>query len=131
MKRLLGLDQVFGFAALSVLLIPSNDVLTPFILCLVSICLGAMGSSLYSSVTAALWMGLVDERERAKVVAVSTTLFQVGVWVLGSLSAFLYGQGSPVALVLFMMGARVVDFFLLRKVAVVLQSRDFYSKGNN
>ncbi len=83
-----------------------------------------MGSSFYYSVSAAVWMNIIGEKERAKVVAVSTTVFQLGVWVLGSLSAFLYGHVSPLALLAFIMTARLVDFFLLRMVAVALQSPD-------
>ncbi len=122
MVKLLGLDQVFGLAALAVLLIPPVGFLTPFWICLLSVILGAMGSSFYYSVSAAIWMSIIGEQERAKVVAVSTTIFQLGVWILGSLSAFLYGHVSAAALLLFIMSARVIDFFLLRRVVVALQS---------
>jgi hypothetical protein len=67
-------------------------------------------------------MGLIGEKERAKVVAVTVTVFQTALWVLGSLSAFIYGHISPVALILFMASARVLNFFLLRRVKVVLES---------
>ncbi len=120
--KLLGLDQVLGFAALALLLVPVNGSLNPLILCLASAILASWGSSFYYSVSTAVWMNIIGERERAKVVAVSTTIFQLGVWVLGSVAAFLYGHVSPVALVLFLMTARVADFFLLRRVKIALQS---------
>jgi DHA1 family tetracycline resistance protein-like MFS transporter len=129
MRKLLGIEQFFGMAALLVLLIPTGGFLSPFVLCLISVCLGAAGSSFYFSVTNALWMNLIGEKERAKVVAVSVTIFQLAVWVLGTLSAFLYGHYSPAALLICMIGARMVNFFLLRRVSVALQSPDFKTTG--
>lgn len=73
-------------------------------------------------------MNMISEKERAKVVAISISIFQIGVWILGSLSAFLYGKFSPVALLLLMMTARVMGFFLLRKAKAALESTNFYSK---
>jgi MFS family permease len=129
MRKLLGVEQILGLAALAVLLIPTGGALTPFVLCLISVCLGAAGSSFYFSVSNTLWMNLIGEKERAKVVAVSVTIFQLAVWILGTLSAFLYGHGSPTALLFCMMAARLINFFLLRRVSVVLQSPDFKGTG--
>jgi MFS family permease len=125
MLKLLGLDQVLGFLALAVLFIPLGGFWSPFWICLLSAVLGAISSSFYYSVGTAVLMNVIGEKERAKVVAVSVTIFQLGVWILGSLSAFLYGNISPMILLLFMMAARIIDFFLLRKVVVALQSPDF------
>jgi MFS family permease len=122
MVRLLGLDQIFGLAALAVLFIPIGGFWSPLMICFLSVGLGALGSSFYSSVSAAVWMNIIGEKERAKVVAVSTTIFQGCVWILGSISAFLYGHLSPIALILFMMAARIIDFFLLRKVKMILEN---------
>ena len=121
MVKLLGLDQVFGLAAFAILLIPVGGWMNPLAICLISVGLTALGGSFYGSVSSALWMNIIGEKERAKVVACSTTIFQIGVWVLGSLSAFLYGHVSPAALILFMMTARIVDFILLRKVKRMLE----------
>jgi len=124
MLKLLGLDQVLGFLALAVLFIPLGGSWNPILICLLSAVLGALSSSFYYSVGTAVLMNVIGEKERAKVVAVSVTIFQLGVWILGSLSAFIYGHVSPVVLLLLMMAARIFDFFLLRKVVVALQSPD-------
>jgi len=123
MVRWMGVDQILALAGLLVLLVPPSGQLTPLVICLTAGCLGSAGSSFYYSVTSSLWMGLIGEKERAKVVAVTVTIFQAALWVLGSLSAFIYGHISPVALVLFMAAARAVNFFLLRRVKVALESQ--------
>jgi hypothetical protein len=95
------------------------------VVCLLSTSLGALGLSFYSSASTAVLMNMITEKERAKVVAVSISIFQIGVWVLGSLSAFLYGKLSPVALLFLMMTARVIGFFLLRKAKAAIELTDF------
>ncbi len=128
MIKFLGLDQVLGLAAIAVLFIPLGGFWSPLMVCLLSASLGALGFSFYSSASTAVLMNMITEKERAKVVAVSISVFQVGVWILGSLSAFLYGKLSPVALLFLMMAARVTGFFLLRKAKVALESTDFHLK---
>jgi hypothetical protein len=128
MVKLLGLDQGLGLAAIAVLFIPVNGFWNPLVVCLLSSSLGAMGFSFYNSASTAVLMNMISEKERAKVVAVSISIFQIGVWILGSLSAFLYGKFSPVALLVLMMAAGVIGFFLLRKAKAVLESVNFYLK---
>jgi MFS family permease len=120
--KLLGWDQVLGGAGFLILLFYAKGENTVFGACLVSSILVAIGFAFYSSINAAVWMNLIGERERAKVVVVSVTLFQVAIWVLGSLSALLFGKVSPPVLLAVMIGMRVVDFFLLRKVSSTLES---------
>ena len=128
MVKLLGLDQVLGLAATAVLFIPVGGFWSPLMVCLLSASLGTLGISFYNSASTAVLMNMISEKERAKVVAVSISIFQIGVWILGSLSAFLYGKFSPVALLLLMIAARVMGFFLLRKAKEALESTDFCSK---
>jgi len=128
MVKLLGLDQVLGLAAIAVLFIPVGGFWNPLMVCLLSASLGTLGISFYNSASTAVLMNMISEKERAKVVAVSISIFQIGVWILGSLSAFLYGNLSPIALLFLMMAARVIGFFLLRKAKAVLESTNFYVK---
>jgi DHA1 family tetracycline resistance protein-like MFS transporter len=128
MIKLLGLDQILGLAAIAVLFIPVGGFWSPLLVCLLSASLGALGVSFYGSASTAVWMNMITEKERAKVVAASISIFQVGVWILGSLSAFLYGRWSPIALLILMMIARLIGFVLLRRAKESLESTNLYSK---
>lgn len=114
--KILGLDQVFGLAALALLLFWPQGGGSVLLVCLLSAGLGAMGTALYGSVSAAVWMNLMEERERAKVVAVSYAVIYVGL-LSGSLGALVYGLVSPVVMLGALMGIRLVNLFLLRRVS--------------
>ncbi len=122
MVKLLGADQVFAFGSLTVLIFLSPGSDNVLIVCLLSACLGAVGGALFGSVSAAVWMSLIEEKQRAKVVAAFYALAQVGIAVTGNGGAYLYGKVSPLSLLWVMIGMRVVSFVLLRRVARVLQS---------
>ena len=102
--------------AFAVLLIWGRGSGNVFLVCLFSYCLSAAGGSLYASVSAAVWMNVMEEKERAKVVAASSAFIQIGL-VTVSVAGLLYGHVSPESLLWVMMGLRVLNFFLLRRVA--------------
>ncbi len=114
--KILGLDQILGLSAFAVLLIWGRGSGNVFLVCLFSYCLSAAGGSLYASVSAAVWMNVMEEKERAKVVAASSAFIQIGL-VTVSVAGLLYGHVSPESLLWVMMGLRVLNFFLLRRVA--------------
>ncbi|HVM32673.1 MAG TPA: MFS transporter [bacterium] len=118
--RILGFDQLFGVAAMALLLWVSPGEPGLLTLCLLAASLAAVGGSLYASVSTAVWMSIIDEKERAKVVAASTAFIYIGVLVAGSLSSFLYGHVSPPALLAVILGLRLVGFILLRRVSAIL-----------
>jgi MFS transporter, DHA1 family, tetracycline resistance protein len=117
MMRILGFDQLFGLAAMTVLLLLSRGGKNVLLVCLMSSGLAAVGTAFYGSVSAAVWMNIMEERERAKVVAASYALIRVGLFLTGSFGALLYGKVSPLSLLWVMIGIRVVGFILLRRVA--------------
>ena len=81
---------------------------------------GPSAGALYNSVTAAVWMNIIEEKERAKVVAATYAIFKLGIAASGFLGAFLYGHVSPVALLGLLGALRILNFFLLRKVSATL-----------
>lgn len=117
MMRILGFDQLFGLAAMAVLLSLSKGGENVLLVCLISAGLASVGTAFYGSVSAAVWMNIMDERERAKVVAASYALIMFGKSVFGSGGALLYGKVSPLVLLWVFIGIRVVGFILLRRVA--------------
>lgn len=116
MVRILGFDQLFGLAAMAVLLLLSQGGENVLLVCLISSGLAAVGGAFYGSVSAAIWMNIMEERERAKVVAACYALIKIGLFATGSLGALLYGKVSPVSLLWVLIGMRVVGFVLLRRV---------------
>ena len=117
MMRILGFDQLFGLAAMAVLLFLSRGGESVLLVCLFSAGLASVGTAFYGSVSAAVWMNIMEERERAKVVAASYALIMLGTCLTGSLGALLYGKVTPESLLWAMIGIRVVGFVLLRRVA--------------
>lgn len=120
MVRILGADQVLGLLGILVLLLLGPGADNPLLVCLLAAGLGAAGNSLYNSVNVAIWMNIVREKERVKVVAASFALIRIGL-ITTALGALLYGKVSPESLLWFMAALRVVGFFLLRRVARTLQ----------
>jgi len=121
MTRILGLDQVLGLASVLVLLLLGKGAGNPLLVCLLAAGLGAVGNSLYNSVNVSIWMNIVKEKERAKVVAATLALIRLGL-LTTSLGAVLYGKVSPESLLWVMAALRVVGFFLLRRVATVMRA---------
>jgi len=117
MMRILGFDQLFGLVAMTVLLLLSRGGQSVLLVCLLSSGLAAVGGAFYGSVSAAVWMNIMEERDRAKVVAACYALIKVGLFLTGSLGALLYGKVSPESLLWVFIGIRVVGFILLRRVA--------------
>jgi MFS family permease len=123
MIKILGLDQLFGLAAMGLLLWLAPGSHSVLWGCLLSASLGAVGGSLCGSISTAVWMNIIDEKERAKVVAASTAFIYIGVLIAGSVSSFIYGCLSPPALAGIMLAARIAGFLLLRRVSRVLQTK--------
>ena len=119
MARILGVDQILGLAGLLVLLFMGKGADNPLLVCLLAAGLGAAGNSLYNSVNVSIWMNIVGEKERAKVVAASLALIRVGL-VTTWLGALVFGKVSPDALLWVMVGMRILNFLLLRRVARIL-----------
>ncbi len=117
MLKVLGWEQLAGMAALAVLLLGDRFGGNIFWICFLASSLMAVSTIFYSSNTAAIWMNIMTEKERAKVVAVSTALISLWVALSGSAGSFLYGQISPVALLWALLGARMINWGLLRWVA--------------
>lgn len=117
MMRILGYDQLSGLAAIGVLLLLSKGGENVLLVCFLASGLAAIGGAFYGSVSAAVWMNIMEERERAKVVAASYALIKVGIFLTGSGGALLYGKVSPQSLLWVIIGMRVVGFVLLRRVA--------------
>jgi hypothetical protein len=122
MVRILGVDQLLGLGAVLVLLLTNLGSGNPLLVCLFSAALGAAGNGLYNSVNVSVWMNLMREKERAKVVAASYALIKIGL-LTGSLGALLYGKVSPTALLWAMMAMRMVGFLLLRRVSRILAAK--------
>lgn len=118
--RLLGYDQIFWVASFGALFlaIPCKLNILPFIL--VSTGLGAVAGAFSGSINASVWMNIMEEKERAKVVAASSSLTKLGYSSSGFLGAFLYGHVSPVALLGLLGLLRALNFFMLRKVSATL-----------
>ncbi len=123
MARILGLDQLLALASLLVLLFVGPGGPNPLIVCLFSAGMGALGNSLYNSINVSTLMNLLEEKERSKVVAASYALIKIGL-VTTSLGAFLYGKVSPESLLWFLAAIRIVGFFLLRRVSVILGTKE-------
>lgn len=117
MMKILGFDQLFGLAAMVSLLLLSRGGENVLLVCLLSSALAAVGTAFYGSVSAAVWMNIMEERDRAKVVAACYAVIKVGLFLTGSLGALLYGKVSPESLLWVFIGIRVVGFLLLRRVA--------------
>jgi hypothetical protein len=66
-------------------------------------------------------MNIIEEKERAKVVSATFALIKVGL-LTGTVGALLYGDVSPVFLLYLMMGMRVLNYFLLRRISKSLAS---------
>ncbi|MGH7739419.1 MAG: MFS transporter [bacterium] len=121
--KILGFDQLFGVAAMGILLAVVPHCQGLLITCLLSASLGSVGGALYASVSTAVWMSIIDEKERAKVVAASTAFVYIGVLIAGSISSFIYGHLSPPALIGVILAVRLVGFVLLRRVSGILISQ--------
>jgi hypothetical protein len=121
MIRILGLDQIFGFAAIGVLLFLGQGSENVLLVGFLSSSLGAIGGAFYASVSASVWMNIIEEKERAKVVSATFALIKVGL-LTGTVGALLYGDVSPVFLLYLMMGMRVLNYFLLRRISKSLAS---------
>ncbi len=128
MTRILGLDHLFGIAALLILLLNGGGGSNPLLVCLISAGLGAVGNALHNSITVSTWMNIVQEKERAKVVAACMALIKVGL-VTGSLGALLYGKVSPFSLLWLMIGLRILGFVLLRRVSSKLELNKKRQRG--
>lgn len=120
MLRVLGWDQIVGMAAIGVLLFWGNIGGNVFWICFLSSGLVAIAGVFYYSVTWAVWMNTMDERERAKVIAVSVAFISLVLVLCGSAGSFLYGHVSPLALLWAMIGIKAFNFFLLRRIACTL-----------
>jgi hypothetical protein len=117
---ILGFDQAFWFISLGVLFVavPGSD--SVLLIALASAGLGAVAGAMYNSVTAAVWLNIMDEKERAKVVAATYTILRLGIAASGFVGALLYDHVSPVALLGLLGMLRILNFFLLRKVSATL-----------
>ncbi|HEY5039531.1 MAG TPA: MFS transporter [bacterium] len=116
MVRILGVDQLFGLASFGLLLFLARESGSVLLVCLLSASLGAIGGAFYGSISAAVWMNIMGEKERAKVVAASSAFVQVGLLTVSG-AALLYGHVSPASLLWLMIAMRVLNFVLLRRVA--------------
>ncbi len=117
---LLGFDQLFWLCSVGVLLLVSRGSENVLLFALASAGLGAVAGAMYNTVTAAVWMNIIEEKERAKVVAATYSLIKLSNAAFGFLGAFLYGHVSPVALLVLLGMLRILNFFLLRKVSATL-----------
>jgi MFS family permease len=116
MGRILGLDQLLGLAGVVVLLITGAGAKNPLLACLFAAGLSAVGNALYNSINVSVWMNLMKEKERAKLVAASYAVIRLGL-VTGFLGGVLYGKVSPTSLLYAMIVLRLAGFFLLRRVS--------------
>ncbi len=116
----LGFDQIFWLLSLGVLFLSVSGSQDVLLFILASAGLGAVAGVFYNSVSAAVWMNIIEEKERAKVVAATFALIKLGIAGTGFLGAFLYGRVSPVALLGLLGVMRILNFFLLRKVSATL-----------
>jgi MFS family permease len=117
---ILGFDQLFWLASFAVLFFAVQGSESVLLFALASTGFSAVAGALYNSVSAAVWMNIMEEKERAKVVAATLTLIKLGIAASGFLGAFLYGHVSPVALLAVLGGLRILNFFLLRRVSATL-----------
>ena len=121
-ERILGLDQLIGLAGFGILLFLKPDSPHIFDWSLFSATLMALEAYFYGSVSTAVWMDIIGEKERAKVVAFATSLIAVCIAVSGLGGSILFGR-FPLGLVWLIVGMRAVNFFLLRIVAGLLTKK--------
>ncbi len=117
--KILGGDQLFGIASFAVLLLLSSGGNNILLVCLLSASLGAVGGALYGSVTVSVWMNIMREKERGKVVAASYAVIKLGL-LTGTFGALIYGKVSPVVLLYLMIALRILNFYLLRRASRLL-----------
>jgi len=122
MERLLGLDQLLGLAGFGLLLFLKPDSPHLFGWSLLSACLMGLNAYFYGAVTVSVWMDIIGDKERSKVVAFATSLITVVIAISGLGGSVLFGW-SPLGLVGLIVGMRFVNFFLLRAVAGLLTKR--------
>jgi hypothetical protein len=123
MMRILGTDQLLGLAAMVILLLVGHGHTNPLLVCLISAGFAAVGNSLYNAVNVSVWMNLMEEKERAKLVAASYALIKIGLTTV-SVAGFLYGKVSPSSLLWAMIGLRLAGFLLLRRVSRIRMTLD-------
>jgi predicted MFS family arabinose efflux permease len=82
-----------------------------------------VGTALYNSVNVSVWMNLMEEKERAKVVAASYAVIRLGL-ITGALGGILYDKVAPDSLLYAMMGLRLLGFFLLRRASRIRMAMD-------
>lgn len=122
MLNILGWEQFIGVAALIPLLSWDRWGGSVFWACLFSASLAAIGTVFYNSNSAAVWMNIITDKQRAKVVVVSGTLVSIILAITGCGGSLLYGAWAPTMLIWAMAALRIVNFFLLRRVAWLLTS---------
>jgi predicted MFS family arabinose efflux permease len=90
------------------------------LVCLLSASLISVGISFYSSLSTAVWISIMEEKEKAKTIAACIAVIMAGLFVTGSIGGILFDHVSPVALLWVMIGIRIVNFVLLRRVSRTL-----------
>ena len=118
MGKVLGVDQLLGLAGVVVLLLTGVGAKNPLLACLFAAGLSAVGNALYNSINISVWMNLMEEKERAKLVAACSAVIRFGL-ITGFLGGILYGKVSPASLLYAMIVLRLVGFFLLRRVSKI------------
>ncbi|HVZ81374.1 MAG TPA: hypothetical protein VHE12_11360 [bacterium] len=116
MGKVLGMDQLLGLAGGVVLILAGTGTKNPLLACLFAAGLGAVGNALYNSINVSVWMNMMQEKDRAKLVAACSAVIRLGL-ATGFLGGLLYGKVSPTSLLYFMLVLRVAGFVLLRRVA--------------
>jgi MFS family permease len=116
--RYLGLDQVFAILSVLTLLLGKN--LPVVWVCITSVALAAVAGAFFSSYSAAAWANMLEGPRRAKMLAASFAMMRLVIAATGPLGALMYAKVSPESLLVLVIGLRVVNGFLLRKVSSVL-----------
>ena len=109
---------MLGLAGVVVLLLTGVGAKNPLLACLFAAGLSAVGNALYNSINISVWMNLMEEKERAKLVAACSAVIRFGL-ITGFLGGILYGKVSPASLLYAMIVLRLVGFFLLRRVSKI------------
>jgi hypothetical protein len=116
--RMVGYEQIVAALAVLVLLMgKGHDV---FWVCFFSQGLAALAGTFFWSFSGSAWANMLEGKRRPRMLAGCYALMRIGVFLGGFLAAYLYDQVSPEAFLWTVLGLRLVNMTLLRRVSAVL-----------
>ncbi len=118
---ILGLDQFFSFLSFTFFGIGIYGESIWF--SLIATILGAIASGLVYPLNFPVFMNLIEESDRAAVIALTTAFIQISMLIALPIGVFLYTRISPLVLIVVILLARGIGIALLRYSALQLRTR--------